>query len=559
MVAWIELFKNKSLLEKCGKDAANTAEFAKALSKETKEKVTVDALFNAHKRHKTSLRLKKSLTDYIQPTVKEEKPKLIKPEDVTHILSHEQKKAIKKAKKFIVTSAMNNAHIDENLWASIQTYAKYNDAEIVVIPVRYRNPTSPQESNQLFKLEKSVYQAWWPEALQKYTTDELLRIHEHLWIMGHIRVQATASHPLKGMSDLSSGASAVFGHANVAMETVATPQNKLPKVMYTTGSVTVPQYSASRAGQRGERHHKMGAVVIELDGPRFHIRNVESRNADGGFYDLDKYYSPEGVRTGNEILALVTGDEHAMFADPQCKQATYLASDSIVNVLRPKRLVRHDVFDGYSINHHERKDPLVQYSKHQQSHHLVKAELELTLKHIEETTPSWATNDIVPSNHNGFLFRWMKDVHALKDEPWNAEIWLELWLEVIKSTGWAPNGVTHVDPFEEWCKARTTVPLNFIKLDSNEMILDIAIDLHGDYGINGSRGSIGQFAKIGVRTVTGHGHSPGICHDASRVGTSSYLKLPYTHGPSSWAHCHGAIHDDGAIQLIFVVDGRWHS
>jgi hypothetical protein len=76
-------------------------------------------------------------------------------------------------------------------------------------------------------------------------------------------------------------------------------------------------------------------------------------------------------------------------------------------------------------------------------------------------------------------------------------------------------------------------------------------------GTNGSRGSINQYAKIGAKTVIGHSHSPGIRHGAFQTGTSSTLRMDYTRGPSSWAHCHCVIYPNGKRQLIFVIDGYW--
>jgi hypothetical protein len=64
--------------------------------------------------------------------------------------------------------------------------------------------------------------------------------------------------------------------------------------------------------------------------------------------------------------------------------------------------------------------------------------------------------------------------------------------------------------------------------------------------------------KIGVRLVTGHGHSPAIEHGHYRVGTSTYLKLDYTEGPSSWLNTHCIIYANGKRSLLNIVFGKWH-
>lgn len=551
MPNWTEVF-GADYLEEYGAKCTTTRELAEALAKALKQAVTVDSLFNAHKRHKKRFKLKPSLTDYMAAAQqKESKKKPLKPEDIYLTLSKETKKDVKKKKRFIITSAMNNCFVDDNLWASIESYAKHNDAQILVIPVRYKNPTSQREC-----AKQQLEDAWWDTRVLPYASDDCVKLHEHLHIMGHVRVQATAVNPLSSLGALSGGASAIFGHSQLAMQMVATPQNKLPKVMYTTGSCTIPVYSRTKAGIKANFHHTAGAVIAEIDGPRFYIRSITA-DETGGFYDLDRYYSPKGVRKSKGILALVTGDEHAMFADSKCKQATYLADDSIAKVLKPSKVVRHDVFDGYSISHHNREDPLVNYSKHQNGHQSVQYELELTLKHIEETTPKGAENIIVSSNHHDHLLRWMKEVHAPKREPWNAVTWLELWLELVKTVDWKERGMVHQDPFALWMKARSKVPMRFLGPDSDERVADVAIGMHGHHGINGSRGTLNQFAKIGVKTIVGHSHTPGIKYGCFQVGTSSTLRMEYTKGPSSWAHAHAIVHDNGKRQLLFVIDGYW--
>ena len=45
-------------------------------------------------------------------------------------------------KRFIITTAQNATPTHMDFFESLERYAKYNDAELVVIPVRYKNPTS---------------------------------------------------------------------------------------------------------------------------------------------------------------------------------------------------------------------------------------------------------------------------------------------------------------------------------------------------------------------------------------------------------------------------------
>ena len=57
------------------------------------------------------------------------------------------------------------------------------------------------------------------------------------------------------------------------------------KILLSTGACTVKNYTDSKSGKKGEFHHMLGFIIVELDGEDFHIRQV---NADdnGNFYDL---------------------------------------------------------------------------------------------------------------------------------------------------------------------------------------------------------------------------------------------------------------------------------
>lgn len=551
---WDKVLKSK-VLSKAGKGCSTVQELASALEPTAGWPITSNSLDNAFKRNRSRLDLKSSLMDYMgkaPPNPHNKRADVPRPprlEDISFSLSAEKKRRLKKAKRFVVTASLNNTALDEKVWKSIRLYANENKAEVIVLPVRYKNPTNRVDGKILDE------GAWWPKEIVPYLTDELLELHEHLWIMGHVKIQATASKPLTGLETLSKGASAIFGHGQLAMKMVPTPQNKLPKMLHTTGSVSQPKYSTTKAGVCGAFFHEMGGLMVELDGPRFHVRALVA-DSDGGFYDLDKYYSPSKVLKSDGALALVTGDEHALFNDDKCRKATYLGKKSIVGVLKPKEIIRHDVFDGYSVNHHSDKDPVTQMAKAEAGYHIVKDELQLTIDHIDETTPKGVKNIIVSSNHHDHLLQWMKNKVPL-DSPCNARTWHELWGLLLPTIKMGKGGVECGDPFALWAASKAKSDTVFLSSDEHYSIAGIDVSHHGHRGANGARGSINQFAKVGIKTIIAHSHTPGWQHGCVQVGTSSRLKLEYTGGLSSWAHSHCAIYPNGKRQLIIVVDGVW--
>jgi len=447
--------------------------------------------------------------------------------------------------RYIVTSAQNNTPLDRKFWSSIKNYAGHHDAQIVVIPVLYRNPTSPGEL--------ASTDAWWPPEVEPYLVQSEMRVAKGVRVMGHVKIAATAGNPLTGLETLSQHESALFGHGQIQYKTVATPQKRLPKILHTTGSTSQPNYSKSKAGVKGEHHHSLGAVVIEVDREEelVHIRGVVG-DRQSEFYDIDTRWTSRGGSKMKRAEAIVLGDEHVLENCPDVKDATFLNKDSIVNVTRPKYIVRHDVIDSYSISHHHNKSPAIKYAKHLMQKDNLKMELMATAAHVKETTPKDAISVIVPSNHHNHITRWLEEIDW-RTEPWNARLYHEMW------TAW----LTAIDagrgfhPFTWWMMENCDAEVMYLAPDYPFVIKDIYLGYHGDRGANGAKGTIAGFSKIGAKTVTGHTHSPGIEKGAYQVGTSSVLNLDYTQGPSSWLNTHCLVFPNGKRQLINVINGKW--
>ena len=194
------------------------------------------------------------------------------------------------AQRFVITSAQNATPVSPAYWDALQTYCKHNQAQLIVIPYRYKNPTSSWTAEQ-------EDDEWWAPEVQPYLLSDRVDLSDSLVILADIKTQPTASRPLSGFQTFSGGKSAIVGHPKLELETVPTPQHKLPKILTTTGACTLPNYSDSKAGKVGTHHHTLGAAVVELDGDAFHLRQINATH-DGCFYDMTTYYMPHGVRTG---------------------------------------------------------------------------------------------------------------------------------------------------------------------------------------------------------------------------------------------------------------------
>lgn len=461
-------------------------------------------------------------------------------------------KELPESKVYVFTCAQNATPVFHAFYNALMRYCEHRNATLVVIPIRYKNPTSRWTE------EQARHDYWFGEVMP-YMFEGREHINTNLIVLGDVKNQPTVVSPLAGFESMSGSSSGIIGHPKIELRCIPTPNHKFPKIMVTTGSVTVKSYTETRAGKKGEFHHSFGACVVEVqDDKIFHIRQINAMR-DGSFYDLNYRYSSKEVKKVDRIEALVLGDLHARFLDSDVWAATFTDKNSIVNMLRPKTLVWHDVIDFYSRSHWHR-DPFVQLAKHDADIEDVLEELQHACGLLDSVTPVDTKNVLVPSNHPDALSRWVIEADWKKD-PKNMETYLRTALAMVESTKMTDEGSYKVDPWLWWaqqllkCKKRTV----FLERDDPYSIKDIEIGMHGDIGPNGARGALVSFSKLGVKSVVGHSHTPGIREGAYQVGTSSNLKMEYNKGPSSWLHTHCLIYPNGKRSLVNIINGQWRS
>jgi hypothetical protein len=471
-------------------------------------------------------------------------------DDVHYIRDDEYIESITSAKRIVFTSALNNTLVNEDFLNSLMTYCDYNKAKFVVFPIKYRNPSMIHKEDGA--------KTWYSSLIEEYLVDNNFEIRNKVRALGSLKIQATATNPLSGMDGLSKGYNLIIGHPQVALKTLPRNANPYPAIATTTGAITVKHYSTTKLGYTAAFNHSMSAVVIEFDDAGDYF--VRHLNFDGrGFFDLDRYYYKNGSTALKEqIEAVITGDEHATFADPGVREATY-GKKSITSVLKPKYVVRHDVLDFFSASHHNRHNVFMKYAKHHSGGMgSVYKEIMLTVNYIKETTPKNCMNVLIASNHNEHLLRWLNECDP-KNDPENALLYHELMYKMLLETTMGETSVRHPEPFELFAKDILGSSTKFLSRNEAFTIGEVVVSNHGDRGVSGSRGSSKQFSTIPVKTVTGHSHSPVIDKGNYTVGTSSRFDLSYVSGLSSWHHAHCLIYPNGKRQMIFIVNGKWRA
>lgn len=243
-------------------------------------------------------------------------------------------------------------------------------------------------------------------------------------------------------------------------------------------------------------------------------------------------------------LALVCGDIHCGDTDP----LVYKALEELCELLKPKTIILHDLLDAKSINHHEKRKNIKRALLYQNNLLSLENELKIVATQLNKMS-SWVESAVVvKSNHDMFLEEILEDGRYVSD-PINAHICSKLATAMMDGYDPVKFGV-------EMC-GLTAQNVTWLQLDEDFEVAGIQCGAHGHKGPNGSRGSIKNFEASYGAVMFGHGHSAGILRKAVQVGTSSYLKLGYNAGPSSWTQTSGLIYPNGGYQLINFINGKF--
>jgi hypothetical protein len=458
-------------------------------------------------------------------------------EDSPQLKIAQAKEHNKKTKRFIITWAQNNTPVHPDFMNNVKAYADFINADIHVIAGRYKNPTSVWTNNQ-------EYEERWADEVLEYLDANRHDIHKYVSIMSDVKIQPTAVNPMTGMEGLSGINSCIFGSPKVQMEMIPVLETNSPKMMVTTGACTIKNYTDSKSGKKGEFHHTLGFVIVEIKNNEIFFMRQVTATDQGSFTDLFYRVENEEVTRINRISAIVFGDLHIGSHDKKVVNKTL----ELMDELHPDHVILHDVFDGKSISHHEEKDPFLQYQKELEGTNSLRREIDEMLSCLADFEEY--NTVIVRSNHDDFVDRWLKNTDWRKTvTPKNSLEYMHYSAAIL--SGEAPNGVI------PWV-INKQYP-HFITLGRSDSYIVNGWELgqHGDIGSNGSRGSLQQFRKLNNKIVVGHYHSPGRKDGALAVGTSTHLRVGYNIGASAWLQSHVIIHEDSKAQHISFIKGEY--
>jgi len=322
-----------------------------------------------------------------------------------------------------------------------------------------------------------------------------------------------------------------------------------PRFFQSTGSLTEPHYVtvARSSGMRVKRglqataQHQLGFVYFQDNGRgKFDTYNVTAQKSGNFHYLKEKYSSGKLVKSHVEVLVL--GDIHHGVTNKYAR-LKYLKQ---IETLQPKYVVLHDLFDGESINHHNRHN-LIDRIRNAGT---VKDSLENELKSLSKEINYLGKRFpdvkfiVAESNHDAFLRTYVKggDFHDdFINYIMGTKVLLAIYNDLTKKV------------LEESLKFVGPMPSNFTFLRENDSfkIRGVQLAQHGHKGSNGSRGSALTFKRLNLQMITGHTHSPQLYGNGMIVGTNTNLEQGYTiGGASSWMHANGILYPDGTYSLL---------
>lgn len=432
---------------------------------------------------------------------------------------------------YFITSAIAGCALDEHFYKSIRQFCKHREAKLVVFPMRGITSKDEEYNEDVLKeLESSFF------------TDYVFNSNVEGFDIG---MSPTQMNPLTGLERIAERSSVIVASPKQNMDTIPVGNVGVPHIIQSTGSITRPLYVQNRIGLLASNDHIVGGIVLEVeDDYIFHIRQVQA-DKDGSFYDLNNKYTLSEVKENISAEAFVMGDIHCGNEDPSAMKAW----KEILDEVKPKHVLFHDLFDSQSISHHLENN-ITAKANRENIFALLNSELDNVCKFLHELTSKYkdTTFSVVASNHDEHLNRYLDEGRFIRDHH---NYRLALQLALYRCDG--------LNPIEEYLNHRfgAIKNLKWLRRDEDFKIAGVQLAVHGDHGPNGARGSLGGLEKSYHNSITGHAHSPKILRDAWQVGTSTKFDMNYNVGPSSWLHASCLLYNNGQRQMIISVDGSW--
>lgn len=435
---------------------------------------------------------------------------------------------------YLVTTIQCGALVNTNMLRNMLVFAKRHKADkilVFVMPGRHKEDTAIAPSLQL---EPMI------EFIEADKSGRALNTNLKLFDTG---ILASQINPLTGFSSkLHRDFSFVLPSPKIRYQSIANTSN-YPRFLATTGALTHGNYKLHTAqGRKAELEHEYGFAFIRIKNSRLFEFHPVMALKNGNFNFGREYYN-NGTVSDQQPEALILGDWHTGDTCPKTRAVTI----KMIDELRPKRVVFHDLFNGHSINHHERDNNMSKVKLVTSRRNELEKEVDICRQEL-----NWFANRfpdvqflVVESNHDLFLEKFIGVENFLQDGI-NSVFSCRLFIEVARVK----------QPILQTAMLLTgkiAPNVRFLKEDEEYRVQGVALHVHGHRGINGAKGSGQSYDKYNFRTISAHAHTPAIYANVMVVGTSTILRLPYMKGASSHLNAHGVLYKSGKYALLTII------
>lgn len=430
--------------------------------------------------------------------------------------------------------------VGENLFTqgfkTVLNFCKKEKAELLILPMRAHVKALQEQPNHFDpRLEAH---------LDKFVTE--FSFNDYLMAFD-AQLNPQQVNPLTGLDRIKNkdsrvqNTSLIVAHSKQMYEPKASGNNLRPRVLYSTGCITKPEYLNNRVGRIAKEDHELGGLIVEIKNNKYFIRPVQF-DTNGTFVDLGNRYYPSGKVVKERAEFISIGDEHAGHHTPELRRTLH----DILRHLNPKAIGRHDIFDGTSINPHM-KDNLYVKSKLPKHFQSIKNELDMAKEVIFDVIPHISKDCkiyMIDSNHHDFLERYLKSGKYIYDSI-NYDIAHRMI--VMKLDG--------KNPLKEYLDPNGKM----IWLNTNQdlYIEGFQVNVHGHVGPDGARGGNINLEKVYGKVMKAHDHKIVKRYGLISCGHFSSNRHGYNNGPSTWLPGVGVIYKGGQVQTITVIDGEW--
>jgi hypothetical protein len=482
----------------------------------------------------------------------------------------------KKVKTIVVASANANAPLHSKAVSGIKTFAREQNAAIIVGATEGEHdllPSELYEDEQIHVLFEDIHLnnaiCLSVAPISKKNTDPL-------------------SSKLKKMVRLNN-ASMVFFSPYQGMDSIPCERGRHPDVIYSTGSVSRPWYNTdgrkTLSDENATYMHNLGAVIIELDGQnRFFIRNVMIDDKTGDFIDLGVRYCASGKVKVETPALLAYGDIHSYVKD----EVAFNCALGIATTLKIAEGVVHDIMDCHTESHHKKHRKAEQASMVMANEANYGHEIRVLTDDFNKLTSAHSKGvRVVPSNHDDMdsrsleagdfqtgtlnsvygciLFPYQVAWNLVAQGKKNVARIMANYLhvnekELVRRFPGIEKGIAPLQAAVEFCGPDSPEKIHWHRRNDSYKVGRTEVLLHGDKGNNGGGYSVGS-ALLAVGTgsaITGHSHSPKQRGHLMVLGCLTKKEQPYNMGGfSSWMHTVALGYENGAKQMLIIVDGKY--